>query len=358
MTSVTYFPEQRHLLGLSLIRRERVLDDGVEGRVNVALNQRVTVKDIIARGPGLADYTLIDGAAFFGLRAVGKLNGLMQIEPGDAVEADQIIAQRGRRKLLSPVTGTLIEVAKGRIIVQAAAETVDLEAGLNGTVVEIRPRRGAVIETLGAVLQGVWGNGRRAIGTLRVEPSSGIEMLAGDALEMQYRGGIIATRKPLRAVTLDVIEAQNITGVIAPSVEAGLLDRVLRLNAAVLLTEGFGTQRMSTTMYQFLDEMDARPALLDARPPAALEARRPEVIVTVPLTGDRPGAPLINLSIQVGSAVRVTRGLSAGAIGQVTALPALPVTMDNGLRVRCAEITLNTGEKLTTPLANLETPGR
>lgn len=358
MTSATYFPEQRHLLPMTLIRRERVLDEGVEGQVDVVLNQRVSVKDVIARGPGRTSYTLVDGAGFFRLRTVSKLVNLIKIDPGSPVSAGDVLAQRGRRKLLSPVTGRVIDVQSGRILLQAAAESIDLEAGLNGTVVDIRPRRGAVIETTGAVLQGVWGNGRRAIGTLRMEPSAGIELLAGDALQMQYRGGIIVTRKPLRAPVLDVIEEQSITGVIAPSLEPGLLARVQRLNAAVLLTEGFGSQRMSTAVFQFLGEMDARPALLDARPLSALAARRPEVVIAVPLAGDRPAAPLVNLSLQPGTEVRLTSGTQAGSVGRVVSLPEIPILIDNGLRVRCAEVELVSREKVLIPLANLESPGR
>jgi len=358
MTFATYFPEQRHLLPMTLIRRERVLDDGIEGQVDVVLNQRVSVKDVIARGPGHASCTLLDGAGFFRLRTAGKLANFLKVDPGSPISAGDVLAQRGRRKLLSPVTGRVIDIQSGHILLQAAADSIDLEAGLNGTVVEIRPRRGAVIETIGAVLQGVWGNGRRAISTLRMEPSAGIELLAGDALQMQYRGGIIVTRKPLRALVLDVIEEQSITGVIAPSMEPSLLERVQHMNTAVLLTEGFGTQRMSTTVFQFLNEMDTRPALLDARPLSALAARRPEIVITVPLTAGRPAAPLVNLSLQLGADVRLASGTQAGSVGRVVSLPEMPILMDNGLRVRCAEVELISREKLMIPLVNLESSGR
>jgi hypothetical protein len=358
MTSGTYFPEQRHLLPLTLIRRERMLDEGVVGIVDVGKMQRVTIKEIVARGQGSAEYTLIDGARFFRLRDPALLESLMLIDLDDEVQQGQVIAQRRRRKRLAPISGRLVDVANGQIILQGHPQTIELEAGLNGTVVDIRPGRGVIIETAGGVLQGVWGNGRRAIGVLRIEPATGIESVRTDSLDMQYRGGIIITRKPLRTAALDVIETQGLTGVIAPSLEPDLLDRALGMSAAILLTEGFGSMRMSTSNFQFLDEYDGRQALLDAHTPSGTDMRRPEVIITVPMSGERPGPPLLSLSLQPGTQVRLTGGRQAGSLGQVVSLPKQPVVIDNGLRVPCAEVELAGGDRVMVPLANLEGLGR
>jgi len=358
MTFVTYFPEQRHLLPLTLIRRERLLDEGVVGIVDVGKMQRVTIKEIVAHGQGSSEYTLIDGARYFRLRDPALLESLMMVDLDDEVVEGQVIAQRRRRKLLAPISGRLIDVAGGRIILQGYPQTIELEAGLNGTVVDVYPGRGVTIETAGGVLQGVWGNGKRAIGVLRVEPTTGIEMIRTDSLDMQYRGGIIITRKPLRAATLDVIETQSLLGVIAPSMEPDLLDYALSLDAAIMLTEGFGSMRMSTSNFQFLDDYDGRQALLDAHTPLGTDMRRPEVIITVPMSGERPGPPLVSLSLQPGTQVRLTQGRMAGSLGRVVSLPKLPVVIDNGLRVPCAEVALVAGNRVMVPLANLEVLGR
>lgn len=358
MTSAAYFPEQRHLLPLTLIRRERLLDEGVVGIVDAGKMQRVTIKEIVARGQGSTEYTLIDGARYFRLRDPAILESLMMVDLDDEVQEGQVIAQRRRRKLHAPISGRLVDVAGGRIILQGYPQTIELEAGLNGTVIEVRPGRGVIIETAGGVLQGVWGNGRRAIGVLRIEPATGIEMIRTDSLDMQYRGGIIITRKPLRDVTLDVIETQSLMGVIAPSMEPDLMERVLGMQAAIMLTEGFGSMRMSTSNFQFLDDYDGRQGLLDAHAPIGTEARRPEIIITVPMSGERPGPPLLSLSLQTGTQVRLTQGRMAGSLGQVVSLPKLPVVIDNGLRVSCAEVALVAGDRVMVPLANLEVLGR
>lgn len=359
MTSELYFPEQRHMLPLTLIRRARLMSDDVDARLETTNGARVTITDVIARGAKPAPYVLVDAAAFFKLRNLDDLDKLMQVSRGDLIDRGQVIAKRRRRKLLSPILGKVIEVAAGKIILQEESENIELEAGMNGTVVETRRGRGAVIETYGAVLQGVWGNGKRSIGTLRIEPTNGIEAIFGDQLDFEYSGAIVVTRRPLRPTTIQVMIDQGFSGIIAPSAEPDMIESILSAPGAVLLTEGFGSQRMSQPVYQFLDDVDGRQALLDGTMPSALDAHRPEVIITVPLGGgDRPGAPLVNISLQIGSTVRLTRGKNAGSAGQVINLPKTPVVMDNGLRVPCARVQLVTGEQVDVPLTNLEVSGR
>ncbi len=155
-----------------------------------------------------------------------------------------------------------------------------------------------------------------------------------------------------------IIEDQSFSGVIAPSVEPELIDAVLQMQAAVVLTEGFGSERMSTVIAQFLDDMNGRQAMLDAVLPAPLETRRPEVIISVPLEpGERPPPPNLNLALKVGMDVRLTRGNFGGMIGHVIGLPNEPVSLDNGLRTICAQVEFVTGENALVPLANLEVSG-
>jgi hypothetical protein len=358
MTSETYFPEQRHMLALTLVRRERLLPEDTEADVQVSVGSRVGLRDIIARGSAPAPYTLIDAMRFFNLKKPEDLTPLLEVGVGDIVSATQTLAAKGRRRLVSPIVGRVAAVDSGHIVLQAAAETVELDAGLNGQIVEVRKGRGVVIETFGAVLQGVWGNNRRAVGTLHIDPPKGIENVDPDAIDIQLRGAIIVIRRSLTPDLLQAMIALNLAGLIAPSMESDMIKEAGSLRSAILLIDGFGAQRMNTPTYQFFEEMDGRQATLDAVMPAPLELRRPEVVINVPLTPqERPPAPLTNLSLQQGMQVRVVRG-GAVTFGEAIGLPKTPVMLDNGLRVQCAQVELVTGEKLMVPLANIEVPGR
>jgi hypothetical protein len=347
------------MLPLTLIRRERVLPEDTEAQVESAVGSRVGLRDIIARGSAPAPYTLIDAMRFFKLKKPEDLKPLLEVSVGDIVSATQTLAAKGRRRLVSPLVGRVAAVDAGRIIIQAAAETVELDAGLNGQIVEVRKGRGVVIETFGAVLQGVWGNNRRTVGTLRIDPPNGIENVDPDAIDIQFRGAIIVTRRSLTSDLMQGMVELNLAGLIAPSMETDMIKEAVSVRGAILLTDGFGPQRMNTPTYQFFDEMDGRQATLDAVMPAPVELRRPEVIINVPLhPQERPSAPLTNVSLQQGMQVRVIHGGGAVTFGEVIGLPKTPVLLDNGLRVQCAQVEMVTGEKLMVPLANIEVPGR
>lgn len=358
MSFETYYPEQRQMLNAAVIRRPRLLpDDTYEAQVEVGVGTRVGLKDIVARGYEPAPYTLINAGRYFDIKQAAELEPLLVVQAGDFVEHSQILAQKGRRKLISPVTGRVVLVDGTDILLQKESSSVELEAGLNGQVIETRPERGVVIETMGALLQGVWGNGKRAISTLRFAPDAGLEALKTDELDFDFRGAIIITKQPLTQKALEVMAEQSFSGVIAPTIETNLIRDALNADGAILLTEGIGSMRMSLPVIQFLEGMEGRQATLDASWVEGGSAR-PELIVNVPLANERPTPPLLNLSLQLGMTVRVARADGASVFGRVISVPRNPVMLENGLKLQCAQVETVTGERVFAPLSNIEIPGR
>ncbi|MBL8160981.1 MAG: hypothetical protein JNJ61_03280 [Anaerolineae bacterium] len=356
-----YYPDQRYLLESTTIRRERFLPENVIGRAEVRDGASVNLRDIVARGRLPSPYIIVEAAEFFRLKDPDELKGLMMVEVGETVEFKTPLAQtsKKRQRLLSPDAGVVVFIGDGRIIIQTSPETLDLEAGLDGQVVGVQAGRGVTIETFGGLVQGVWGNGGRTIGILKIEPEDGLESIYGDQLNIEYRGAIVVTRKPLRATGLMVMEDQGIDGVIAPSMETDMLPQVQGGKQTVLLTEGFGSMRMSVAVMNLLTSLAGRQALLDAVQPSRWDARRPEVVINPSgRQTARPPRPNIDLVLQPGTMVRLTRAPNAGSTGQIIDLPKMPNLLENGLRVQCAQVQLLTGEKVTVPLANLEVFGR
>jgi hypothetical protein len=193
-----------------------------------------------------------------------------------------------------------------------------------------------------------------------MEPEDGLETVAGDELNVEFRGAIVVTRRPLRETGIMIMADQSLAGIIAPSLEADLIDQVLtEATGAIMLTEGFGNIRMSNTVYNLLNGFAGRQATLDAFLPNRWEARRPEVIINTPArAGGHAIRPNPDLILQVGNQVRLTRPPYAGQVGKVLNLPKMPYLLDNGLRVRSAQIELVTGERIMVPLVNLEVFGR
>jgi hypothetical protein len=354
-----YYPNQRHLLEMTTIRRERSLPQDAIGRVEVRQGANVNLRDIVARGVMPSRYLIIEAAQFFRLRKADALPELMQVNVGDTVEAKDVLAARGGRRLLSPVKGIVAYIGDGRVIVQETPEVIAIEAGVEGQVVDVLPGRGVVIETFGALAQGVWGNGRRVISALRMEPEAGIEDIYGDELDMQYRGAVVVTRRPLRETGLLIMESQGLDGIIAPSIEADLIERAMAVKGAILITEGFGSIRMSAAVYNVFSGFNGRQVTVDATMPGRWESRRPEAIINPSgRAGARPPRPNPNIALAPGMTVRLTRAPNAGQVGKVVSLPKTPTLLENGLHVLCAQVELSGGERVSVPLANIEVFGR
>ncbi len=357
-----YYADQRHTIAWTTIRRERFLPDHSIGVVEVEDRQHVNLREIVARGAVPARYVFIEAAQFLNLRKPEALTDLLLVETGAEVEEGQALAgkqaDRGRR-VLSPVNGLVTYIGQGRIIVQETPELMELEAGLVGQVVETRPGRGVIIEAFGALVQGVWGNGRRVIGPLRMEPEDGLEGIFDDLIDRQYSGAVVVTRRALKETSLMVIEGQNFGGVIAPSMDASLYERAQEAKSAIILTQGFGDLRMSGYLLGMLDGFVGRQTTLDAVLPNRWDSQRPEIFINLPpKAGERPPEVSINQVLREGMNVRLTRAPHIGSTGQIIDLPKTPQLLENGLRVMSALVELATGEKIRVPLANIEVFGR
>lgn len=354
-----HYPDQRYLSKMTIVRREATLPDEAVGAVMVKEEKRVDIRDVVAQGLLPSRHVIVEARKFFGLRNPDDLIDLLQVEEGDTVDQVNPLAAKRGRKLFSPVNGLVSQIANGRIIVRETPKIIDVPAGVRGRVTQVIPARGVIIEAIGALIQGVWGNNQRAIATLRIEPEDGIENVYADQLDVRYLGSILVSRRPLKRRTIQVMEAQGLGGLIAPSMDYDLLEAARSTEHPILLTEGFGSARMSRAILNLLSEFEGQQVTLDAYLPTGWESRRPEVIVNqVAKKDDPPSRPNIMLTLREGMTVRLTREPHLGLTGHIVDLPKMPVLLDNGLRVPCAFVELIVGETVYVPLANLEVLGR
>lgn len=357
-----YYPQQRFISSMARVYREALLPDEAIGSVEVEEGQRVDIRDRVARGLVSGRHRIIHAADQLGLRNPDTLRDKLLVQPNRRFEEGAAIAgdnpERGNR-VFAPADGLIVRLDKGRIIMQETPRVINLEAGVRGRVVQVRPGRGAVIEAAGAVVQGIWGNGQNLISTVRIEPPRGIANMSRESLETEYRGEIVVTNRPLTRAELEIAGIRNFGGIIAPSIDAAILDSVLDVSFAVLLTEGFGQMKMSNAAFSLFQEFDGRQGTLDAYLPRRFEPRRPEVIINRPPgEGDRlDSREEANNPLKTGMRVRIIREPYAGVTGRVVELPAQPVQIENGLRVRCARVELLAGEYVDVPLANVEFVG-
>lgn len=361
---MTYYPEQRFVAPSAAINREVLLPEDAIGSVQVEQGQMVEIQDTIARGLIPDRYIIIDAAAQLGLSArdYARLeDDLLLVKRRTPVDQDEPIAGKNRergRRVLSPVRGVIVSVdaERGRIIMQALPDFIDLKAGVRGQVVRVYPGRGVAIETTGALVQGVWGNGRTRTATMRLEPADGVRNLEADELQVEFKNEIVVTSRPIDADALRIAAVRQFAGLVAPSMDATLLDQALAQEFGIILTEGFGDIAMSNSVSQTIREFDGFQAAMDAYLPQPLEPRVPELVINRQIT-EEPHRQDHRMTLKPGMRVRLTRAPYTGQVGRVLELPPRPVMLENGLRARCAQVELLFGERVHVPLANLELAG-
>jgi hypothetical protein len=88
---------------------------------------------------------------------------LVKCKVGDRLAAGAEVA-KGKsllaRTVRVPREGTVVAVGGGQVLLEVGESKVELRAGIPGTVVEVMPGRGVVIQTAGSLIQGIWGNGK------------------------------------------------------------------------------------------------------------------------------------------------------------------------------------------------------
>jgi hypothetical protein len=358
---MSHYADQRIISEMTTIRREVLLPEEAIGQVRVLQGQRVDIRDSVARGIIPARHVIIEAAEELRLRKKDDLSRKMLKRVGARVKEGEPIAgddpKRGRR-VMAPVRGLIVHVGEGRIIMQSMPRLINLEAGVRGRVIELYPR-GVAIEAVGTLIQGVWGNGRSTIATLRIVPrKGGMEGLPKDTLEAGYRNEVVLSPEMLSSNHLKIAQARQFAGLIVPSMPAALVAEALASDVAIMVTEGFGKHRMPDDMVTLFEECQGYQVTLDAFTPRRNVSRRPEAVVNRPRRDDLPATPDPRLPLRPGVRVRVSRAPHKGVLGRILSTPSDLHILPNGLRIPCAEVELAGGEIAWLPASDLELTGR
>ncbi|MFQ6015841.1 MAG: hypothetical protein ACE5NP_10400 [Anaerolineae bacterium] len=344
------------------IRRERLLP--IPGEVLVKIGDRVEPVDPVAQTSLPAGLRVVNAARVLGV-APGKVPQHLLKEVGETVEAKEpLIFKRWlfglyRRTYGSPVSGTLVAVEEGELLLERAAVPFELSACLKGMVINIMPRFGAVIETTGALIQGIWGTDKEAWGVIRLLTEEPNQPLSPDLIDVGCHGTIIMGSLVVEAETLRRAEGAQVRGLILGGIEPDLMDIARALPFPVIVTDGIGPVPMSTPIFELLREKNGQEASIKGTTKVRWEGLRPEIVIPVYRREDEEGPPVApdTAPLVEGSQVRIAAGPNIGATGQVRALPTRTRPVGSGVRVKVAEVELDRGGRVLVPLANLELLG-
>jgi hypothetical protein len=350
---MTHLAPLSHVLPLTTIRRERHLP--VPGTVMVRAGQRVVPVDVLAEAePGPRHY-FIDIARGLGVSSRQAAQHLVH-EVGARVEAGEVIAGPvgiSRRTVRAPADGKIVALSGSRVLFEVTAGKYQLRAGFPGIVTATDGSRVVTLETSGALIQGVWGNGRQDFGVMRLVATTPGDRLQPERLDMNLRGAVIVAGICDHSGPLHQATELSVRGLILGSMPADLIQVALRLTYPVLLTEGFGQIPINPSAYGLLTTHAGREVSVEARAPSPYQTDRPEAIIPLPASQD-VDLPQDQYSLGPGVQVRVLRAPFHGAVGSVRELIPQAVTFPSGILARSATVDLEGIGTATVPLANLE----
>ncbi len=345
-----------HVLPLTTIVRERVLP--MPGKVNMHVNQRVNPTDVVAETNFSREHLLLDVARTFGI-AVSEADKLIHVKEGDRLKQGDVVAEKPGlipHTIKTPKAGRVMVAGSGQVLMEVSDTRIEVRAGMPGVVVQIIPEKGVVIRTAGALVQGVWGNGRIDNGLMVSLLEKPDDVLAAGRLDVSLRGSVILAGQVRDVETLKVAADLPVRGLILSSIPSSLITTAYQMRYPILVTEGFGALPMNSAAFKLLTTNNKRETTVNADHFDRYTGVRPEVIIPLPISSE-PDEPNKYEMFEVGRPVRMRRPPNAGMIGTISNLPAGHSLLPSGLRAPAAEVRLENGESVFVPLVNLEVVG-
>ncbi len=329
----------------SSIQVERRLP--IPGEVLVQPGEPVEPSQTIAIAE-VNSWVCLDVAREIGVKE-SELERFLKKKCGEKVKAGEELASR--KGLLpftfvsyaSPVSGQVAAVGMGMVILETTSGSIELKAGLKGTVSRLIPYYGAIIETKGALVEGVWCNGKEKAGILKVLGDRETP-LSAESIQVSARGFILVCGTIRDEAVLSKAAAVKVDGIIAGSLRASLKDIASAMPYPVILTEGFGEIPMSTPAFELLRSSEGYEVALIASPPSVIISVPEEIVSPVHILRKE----------EAGLKVKVIRGPHKGLFGEILEVGRRETLLESGYLVPSALVRLENGAEVELPTLNLE----
>ena len=349
------------------VRKTRRLP--LPGTVLVEVGAVVKAKDVVARADLPGKVHIVNLATQLGVMP-DELAPKLKIVAGGAVKKGQVVAESAsffglfKSRVSSPTDGTLESVSEvtGQAVFREPPIPVEVAAYVDGTIVEVIPAEGVVVETTAALVQGIFGLAGEVHATIVAVAKTPDHVLdAGDftaahAGHIALGGARITLAGMRRAMELKVaavvcggIAYQDVRELLGYDVGVAVTGNEA-LATTLVVTEGFGDIAMAQATFELLRSLVGRMASVCGATQIRAGVIRPEVVVPDAGAGE---AIEHGGGLEIGAPVRCIRAPYFGRIGKVAALPVALFDMPSETRVRVLEVDLG-DETITVPRANVE----
>jgi len=341
-----------HILPVTHIQRVRQLP--TDGRVLVRSNQKVNTTDVIAEARQEGKHVLVNVRRALGLASTKDTESLIDRKVGEKVQKGDVIATYGKflpKVVRSPEDGDIVAINNGQVLLEVDSKVFQLKAGFSGTVVEVLPDRGAIIETHGTLVQGIWGNNQIDQGMMLALAQTADEALKKERLDVSMRGAVLLCGYCADAEALKMANELPLRGLILGGIEAELISLASTLSFPLIVLDGFGPLAVNSAAFKLLSSNEKREICLNAAAWNLSSGERPEVIIPLPVEGTLPKE---TDEFKPDQEVRIQGAPYTGQIGILVRVRPWLTALPNGLRVPAADVRLESNEVVSIPLANLD----
>jgi hypothetical protein len=342
-----------HVIPSAIIRRERQLP--APGNITVRVNKRVKPSDVVAEAEIGNRYAFVDIAR--GLRIPqDRVPEVLVREVGDRVDPGDVIAGPvglARRTVRAPAAGRIVHLDHGRALIQLRGKQIQLLAGFSGSVASSDGSQRVTVETQGALVQGIWGNGKQGFGVMNLVGEGPGGRLQTDLLDIDLRAAVLVAGFCDHPAPLHQATELKARGLVVGGLSSDLIPVVRRLPYPVVVLEGFGAIALDSRAFDLLSENVGKEVAIDGRPHQPYSRHRPEIIVPDPLGLE---AELLQeiMPLMEGVTVRALRRPYLGRVGLVRELQPYGTVFPSGIIARCAKVDLQGIGVREIPLVNLE----
>lgn len=340
-----------HTLGLTKIQRSRIFPG--KGEILVKVGQKVDALDPVAQYLSDDKFLIVNVKKELGYENLEEAKKSIKVKVGDKLHKGDPIAKSGglfSRNINSETDCEVVNIIGTQIILRVSQSPKSILAGINSIVTEIHPYHGVVLETNGALLQGVWGNQKTATGPLLFKMNDMHEELTPIKIDVTYRGSILVGGYCKQPEVLEAVGELNLRGLILSSMSASLISKALQCNFPILLLEGFGTIPMNERAYELIKSNEGNIASLNTIYNRS-NAEKPEVVIQLAVEAN-PSSD--NPILKKNSVVRINSGAYQGKAAIIKKINETKSKLPSGIKTNCGIVELNGEDLISVPLANLD----
>ncbi len=365
--------------GGTVLRKARRLP--LPGDILVEVGQSVSAETVVARTELPGQVKSANVAGILGIQSE-DIDQYMLKKEGDPVEKDQVIAStKGifglfKSQFRAPVDGSIESISRvtGQVMIREPEIPVQINAYVDGRVVEVMQNEGVVVETYGTFIQGIFGVGGEAIGQLVMACENPGDVLTQDRINEQMAGKVAVGGALVTADSVHRAVQLGVRGIVVGGIDDSDLRELMgyelgvaitgseSLGLTLIITEGFGEMEMAARTFQLLQSREGIKASINGATQIRAGVIRPEVVVPASAEDHSQTRPADAEESQgllnVGSEVRIIREPHFGELAEVTDLPPELQKLETEAQVRVLKAKLKrTGEDVVLPRANVEIVG-